>query len=173
MYLRLNKFIYLNIKRCVSTLEVITSEFFAGHVIVPRAAVVSCHIERPTTPHVGDSCLLQMYSRGIHLISSQIESNSLRTVSCQPTVTDNDRMAKMSRVVFRKSRIAVWWRSAVKWVSHCRDGVCNCSSIFCTLKMEAAGTSEALLSTKVHGVVSQWTVIFSQRRNNVMFYRVN
>jgi len=145
----------LNIKHYISTLEVITSEFFAGHVIVPRAAVVTCHIERPTTPDAGDSCLLQMYSRGIHLISSQIESNSLRTVSCQPTVTDNDRMAKMSRVVFRKSRIAVCWRSAVKWGRHCGDGICKCSSIFCTLKTEAEGTSEALLSTKVHSVVSQ------------------
>lgn len=157
----------MSIKRYVSTLEVIT-----GHDIVPRAAVVTCHIERPTTPPVADSCLLQMYSRGIHLISSQIESNSLRTVSCQPAVTDNDRMAKMSRVVFRKSRIAVCWHSAVKWGSHCGDGICNCSSIFCTLKIEAAGTSEELLSTKVHGVVSQWTVIFSQRRNNVTFYIV-
>jgi hypothetical protein len=141
--------------------------------------MTSCHArlsslvisnDRPTTPHVADSCLLQMYSRGIHLISSQIESNSLRTVSCQPTVTDNDRMAKMSRVVFRKSRIAVWWRSAVKWGSHCGDGICNCSSISCTLNMDASGTSEALLSTKIRGVVSQWTVIFIQRCNNVTFY---
>ena len=136
---------------------------------MPRAAVVTCHIERTTTPHVADSCLLQMYSRGIHLISSQIEWNSLRTVSCQPTVTDNDRLAKMSRVVHGKSRIAVCWRSAVKWGGHCEDGICNCSSIFCTLNTDVAGTSEALLSTKVDGVVSQWTVIFIQRRNIVTF----
>jgi len=139
---------------------------------MPRAAVVTFHIEQPTTPHVADSCLLQMYSRGIHLISSQIESNSLRTVSCQPTVTDNDRMAKMSRVVHRKSRIAVCWRSAVKWGGHCGDGICNYSSIFCTLNMVAAGTSEVLLSTTADGVVSQWTIIFIQRRNKVAFYIV-
>jgi hypothetical protein len=58
----------------------------------------------------------------------------------------------------------------VKWGGHCGDGICNCSSIFCTLKMNAAGTSEALLCTKVQGVVSHWTVIFIQRRNNVTFY---
>jgi hypothetical protein len=122
-----------------------------------HATRCSHHLSYRTTdtPHVADSCRLQTYSRGIRLISPQIESNSLRAISCQRTVTDNDRAARMSRIMCRKRRIAVSWRNAVKWRGHCRDGKLNCYYIFCTLKMEAPGCSEAFISTKVYGVMSK------------------